>query len=146
MKPYDFYLFVARVNEANLQDYDRYNMDEQTHTSLFFTELGITDVEYLEEEKAYNYGIDLLWPDFRYEFPLSELFKFSLLKDEDLPMVEQFCREKGIVPNSYIIIYRKGLTLTDDITLSFPDIHFVGKFTMSEEDLESEKLANPHLF
>ncbi|MDO4228896.1 MAG: hypothetical protein Q4C98_03715 [Capnocytophaga sp.] len=146
MKPLDFYLFVVRVSEANLESYERYILDDETHCSLFFQELGITDLKYLPKEKSYNYGMEMLMPDFRYEFPISEMFKFSVLKKDDLPLVEKFCSEKNIAPNSYMIVYKQDIKLSDDFQLSFPNFYFVGKFTMSEAGMKNEQLANPHLF
>lgn len=111
----------------------------------FFSELAIDDYK-VRDGEIENYGLEVLNPDFRYEFPLSELLKMTLLKKEDLPLVEKFCQEKGISPNSYIILYKKGLKINEKTPLSYPNLYYVGEFEMSEEGKEMEEFSYPHLF
>lgn len=143
-KTYYYHLFVARIEEGKTKDYDQYALGE-THTiPLFFKELGIED--YVFDGEIGNYGVEVLNPDFRYEFPLSELFFDSVVKQEDLPTIGKFCKEKDILPNSYIIIYKKDLKINKETSFSYPNLYYVGEFEMSEEGKESEQFRNPHLF
>lgn len=144
MKPFYYHLFVACVEAEKDQAYDHYVLDEENNNPLFLRELGITDFAY--ENEVYNYGMEVLDVDFRYEFPISELFKFSVVKKEDFGVIENFCEVKKIVPNSYIILYKKGLKLPKEIHLSFQNIFYVGEFEMSEQGKEGEMDMNPHLF
>lgn len=144
MQPFHYHLFVARVEAGNDQAYDQYVLDEKNNNPLFLRELGIHDFKY--ENQAYNYGMEVLDVDFRYEFPISELFKMSVVKKVDLETIEKFCEEKNIAPNSYIILYKKGLKLPKNFQLSFPNIFYVGEFEMSKQGKEVEMDMNPHLF
>lgn len=143
-KNYYYHLFVARVEKGQTKDYDRYALDEAHRIPLFFKELDIDD--YVFDGEIGNYGIEVLNPDFRYEFPLSELFFDSVVKQADILTIEQFCQEKNISPNSYIIIYKKDLKINPKICLSYPNLYYVGEFEMSEEGKEMEEFSYPHLF
>ncbi|MFK8281330.1 hypothetical protein [Capnocytophaga cynodegmi] len=140
---YYFHLFLAQIKESDFEAYHSYIFDKETNNPLFFKELNIKDYT---PKITDNYGLEVLNPDFRYEFPLSELLKFTLLKKEDLPIVETLCEEKGILPNSYIILYRKGLQIPKEVLLSFPNLYYFGEFEMDNNALISKKLAYPHLF
>ncbi|MFK8275705.1 hypothetical protein ACI76Y_08500 [Capnocytophaga cynodegmi] len=143
-KTYYYHLFVACIEEGKTKNYDQYALGE-THTiPLFFKELDIED--YVFDGEIGNYGVEVLNPDFRYEFPLSELFFDSVVKQKDLPTIEKFCKEKDILPNSYIIIYKKDLKINKETSFSYPNLYYVGEFEMSEEGKESEQFRNPHLF
>lgn len=144
MKPFHYHLFVARVEAGNDQAYDQYVLDEKNNNPLFLRELGIHDFKY--ENQAYNYGMEVLDVDFRYEFPISELFKMSVVKKVDLETIEKFCEEKNIAPNSYIILYKKGLKLPKKLPTFLSQFFYVGEFEMSKQGKEVEMDMNPHLF
>ncbi|ATA90587.1 hypothetical protein [Capnocytophaga stomatis] len=137
-KTYYFHLFLARVAEGKTKEYNTYIKDHSN--PLFFKELEIYDYSFD------TYGIEVLQPEFQYDFPLSELLKFSLLKRENLPIVEEFCKAKNILPNSYIILYHQGLKIPKEVSLSYPDLYYIGEFEMDKNALMSKKLAYPHLF
>lgn len=137
---YYFHLFLARIAEGKTKEYDTYVFDEENNNPLFFKELGINN--YIPDD----YGLEVLQPDFRYEFPLSELLFSSLVKSEDIKKIEIFCQKENISPNSYVTLYREGLKIPKNIKLSYPDLHYVGEFEMDKNALESEKEAYPHLF
>lgn len=141
---YYFHLFLARIEAGKTDEYDQYILDKHKK-SLFFSELAIDDYK-VGDGGIENYGLEVLNPDFRYEFPLSELLKMTLLKEEDLPLVEKFCQEKGISPNSYIIIYKKDLKIDKGTSLSYPNLYYVGEFEMDAEALISKQILYPHLF
>ncbi|CEN36370.1 hypothetical protein [Capnocytophaga cynodegmi] len=140
---YYFHLFLAQIKESDFEAYHSYIFDKETNNPLFFKELNIKDYT---PKITDNYGLEVLNPDFRYEFPLSELLKFTLLKKENLPIMEALCEQKGISPNSYIILYRKGLQIPKEVLLSFPNLYYFGEFEMDNNALISKKLAYPHLF
>ncbi|GET46299.1 hypothetical protein [Capnocytophaga felis] len=137
---YYFHLFLAHIAEGKTKEYDTYVFDEENNNPLFFKELRINDYAFGK------YGIEVLQPDFRYELPLSELLKHSLLKKEHLSSVEEICKTKGISPNSYIILYRRGLKIPKNPQLSHPDLHYIGEYEMDENALISKKILFPHLF
>lgn len=141
---YYFHLFLARIEAGKTNEYDKYILDKHKN-SLFFNELAIDDYKVCDGTIE-NYGLEVLNPDFRYEFPLSELLKMTLLKKEDLPLVEKFCQEKGISPNSYSILYKKGLKINEKTPLSYPNLYYVGAFEMDAEALISKQILYPHLF
>lgn len=142
-KMYHFHLFIARVEEHKDEAYHSYVLDRQKNNSTFFKELGIKNSS---GNILDNYGLEAFDPDFRYEFPLSELLKLTLLKSEDLPTVETFCKQRDITPNSYIILYGNDLSIANEIVLSYPNLYYVGKFEMDKEVLKIKKIAYPHLF
>lgn len=141
---YYFHLFLARIEAGKTDEYDQYILDKHKK-SLFFSELAIDDYK-VSDGEIENYGLEVLDPDFRYEFPLSELLKMTLLKKEDLPLVEKFCQEKGISPNSYSILYKKGLKINEKTPLSYPNLYYVGEFEMDEKMKKMEAFSYPHLF
>lgn len=141
---YYFHLFLARIEAGKTDEYDQYILDKH-NKSLFFSELAIDDYK-VNDGEIENYGLEVLDPDFRYEFPLSELLKITLLKKEDLPLVKKFCQEKGISPNSYSILYGKGLKINEKTPLSYPNLYYVGEFEMDEKMKKMEAFSYPHLF
>ena len=140
---YHFHLFVARIEEHNAQAYHSYVFDKQKYNPNFFRELGIGN-SYGDIKD--NYGLEVLNPDFRYEFSLSELLKMTLLKNKNLPTVENFCKQRQITSNSYIILYDNNLSLPNKMVLSYPNLYYVGEFEMDEEALISKQILYPHLF
>ena len=88
----------------------------------------------------------MLNPDFCYEFSLSKLLKMTLLKTKNLPTVENFCKQRQLMPNSYIILYDNNLSLPNKMVLSYPNLYYVGEFEMDEEALISKQILYPHLF
>lgn len=141
MQPsYYFYLFLAKITENDVEKFRQYALGDGKDNPLFFSELQITDFS------LQNYGIEVLSPDFQYDFPLSELLKLTLLQKEDLPLVEKICAEKGISPNVYIILYKKDLQLPENVLLSHPDLHYVGNYKMDANAMISKQLLYPQLF
>ena len=139
---YHFHLFVARIEEHNAQAYHSYVFDKQKNSPNFFRELGIGNSY---DDIKDNYGLEVLNPDFRYEFSLSELLKMTLLKNKNLPTVENFCKQRQITSNSYIILYDNNLSLPNKMVLSYPNLYYVGEFEMDEEALISKQILYPHL-
>ncbi|MDO5105924.1 hypothetical protein [Capnocytophaga sp.] len=139
-KPYYYHLFVARIIEGKTREFDAYIFDEEHNNPLFFKELYIND--YLPED----YGLEVLNPDFRYDFPLSELSFNSLVKSEDIPKISEFCIKQGVIPNSYVTLYRQGLKIDKSVSLSYPNLYYIGEYEMDTEALENEKEVYTHLF
>ena len=77
-----YHLWLGRYD--SIEEYDKYiDIDGTTQTSQLAIDLGFP---YRDKELNEVYGLTCLQPDFRYSFPLSELFF-------DMPVLEKDYRK-----------------------------------------------------
>ena len=88
----------------SMEEYDKYiDIDGTTQTSQLAIDLGFP---YRDKELDEVYGLTCLQPDFRYSFPLSELFFDMPVLEKDMESIgDIYRRYSDKLPNTYIFLF-----------------------------------------
>ena len=92
----------------SMEEYDKYiDIDGTTQTSQLAIDLGFP---YRDKELDEVYGLTCLQPDFRYSFPLSELFFDMPVLEKDIESIGDIYRRYfDKPPNTYIFLFNGRL-------------------------------------
>ena len=92
----------------SMEEYDKYiDIDGTTQTSQLAIDLGFP---YRDKELDEVYGLTCLQPDFRYSFPLSELFFDMPVLEKDMESIgDIYRRYSDKLPNTYIFLFNGWL-------------------------------------
>ena len=87
----------------SMEEYDKYiDIDGTTQTSQLAIDLGFP---YRDKELDEVYGLTCLQPDFRYSFPLSELFFDMPVLEKDMESIGDIYRRYSDKPPNTIYFY-----------------------------------------
>lgn len=88
----------------SIEEYDKYiDIDGTTQTSQLAIDLGFP---YRDKELDEVYGLTCLQPDFRYSFPLSELFFDMPVWEKNIESIgDIYRRYSDKPPNTYIFLF-----------------------------------------
>lgn len=92
----------------SMEEYDKYiDIDGTTQTSQLAIDLGFP---YRDKELDEVYGLTCLQPDFRYSFPLSELFFDMPVLEKDMQSIgDIYRRYSDKPPNTYLFLFNGRL-------------------------------------
>ena len=92
----------------SMEEHDKYiDIDGTTQTSQLAIDLGFP---YRDKELDEVYGLTCLQPDFRYSFPLSELFFDMPVLEKDMQSIGDIYRRYSDKPlNTYIFLFNERL-------------------------------------
>lgn len=122
--------------------YHSYMDANDSGISPFARDLGVADEASDWETSGV---IASLFPDPRYILPLSELFKGSPVRQEDLDEIARRCTAYGIAePNTYIWYFHP--TIRPTLGQTFGGYCYIGRFVANDFFWESRTLLYPETF